>query len=85
MTAKEMFEALDFELVSNCNGFTYCKKDYTLGYIHIRFDNNCKIVEYYRIEREYIPNDRALSITIRMNAKLYQAITQQMKELGWVE
>lgn len=74
MTAKEMFENLCFELTNESPYIvTYMKK---LSYIieYVRFD---LINSRYEVICSCVDN--------YIDVKLHKAITQQMKELGWIK
>lgn len=71
MTAKEMFEEIGYEIIQSDEN----KINYSNGNFYIEFD-----LKY----REYMScsyNDDLLPITLEE----HKAITQQMKELGWLD
>ena len=76
MTAKEMFEELEYEQ-------TYCRD----GLIEYRDDNNMETIQFFnathcvRIDVDLIQNVEELTLS----DKEKRAIHQQMKELGWIE
>lgn len=78
MTAKEMFEALGYVEHPNPNygkipSSPYICVSYIIkGLVHSERD---KIVFY---------NDETYDVTCNVDIERHKAITQQMKELGWI-
>ncbi len=70
MTAKEMFEKLGYEQVI-----------YNGGVVGFGYDKKTKPIKTINIYTD----DMSFFSTSRITMKEYQAITQQMKELGWIE
>jgi len=71
MTAKEMFEALGYEQKT---------QDNVIWYLDIKNDSAIAFdikEKYYWTYDGYDP--------LNINIKLHNAITQKMKELGWIE
>jgi hypothetical protein len=84
VNAKEMFEKLDYypfdDEYHGCSTITYLNDDG--GYFHkIKFINFRKIV---RIEEYETYNEDTPQGVVDVDIELHQAITQQMKELGWL-
>jgi hypothetical protein len=78
MTAKEMFEKLGWNLVyARHDDFFYSKKIGDALYDLIFYLED-KTYEVYCTAKEH-------DITYPLNANEHLAITQQMKELGWIE
>lgn len=78
ITAQEMFEKLGYSLeIYHYLGKSYLLK-YSKGIISIAFDLEEK--EYSVSEYTYKDNE-----WYSIASELHQAITQQMKELGWIE
>ena len=77
MNAKEMFEALGYkkEMVNSAINFVRCKYGITK---RINFYDS---KQYYVALDGYTYNDSSGGTDV----KEYLAITQQMKELGWIE
>ena len=71
MTAKEMFEALGYEQ-------TLYRNTIGIGY-------KTKVKPYKTIEFYCYVEDLSYYATHRVTITEHQAITQQMKELGWIE
>ena len=83
MNAKETFERLGYDLIGNCGGLTYAKKD-GLGHQEtIRFQDNYKLVYFYW-ESTNPADDRVLPYKVMLNVNIYNAVNKQMKELGWI-
>ena len=82
MTVKEMFEALGYEQVTNNDNFIeYMDDSHGDGdYAYVSFNHMWKEYEvgYYD---GYETKRRE---PMRVSIKEHEAITQQMKELGWV-
>jgi hypothetical protein len=88
MTAKEMFEALGFK-----RNLVHSDTKEILATMYVKeYDKNDEVIicfvnksKTYRVEnvdgRENHENIYATSVGI----ETHQAITQQMKELGWIE
>lgn len=82
MTAKEMFEALGFKQTTN--------NDTLIEYIDVTHeDDNYIYIIFYLTSKEYevgysniyqIQTEEIVLVTI----KEHEAITKQMKELGWI-
>lgn len=79
MNAKEMFEKLNYKQVVNCDkGITYAEDYYIrVNIVKFNFENKTFILDY--AERFKFNNS-----WFEVNIELFQAITQQMKELGWI-
>ena len=71
MTSKEMFEALGYEQVTN--------NDNLIKYM----DDNGKYVSFIRMCEEYEVGYYD-GYARRVSIKEHEAITKQMKELGWI-
>ena len=84
MAAKEMFEELGYKLVGNCGGLTYSKKDSLIGRFIVRFENRYQFVYTYWVSNNPV-DISILPFQNIINIKLHQAITQQMKEMGWLD
>ena len=77
MTAKEMFKQAKVKFIKD-DGNSIIYNDYgTL----IRFNRKYKLVEYV----VPVPTDEYDSVEYDCEIDVLQAITQQMKELGWIE
>ena len=88
MTAKEMFEELGYVIktkteyeIRYCNNHGYNHED---GIDYVYFDLHDKAVERYDVYDGYRTYS-SLPKVYEQEPKLYKAITQQMKELGWLE
>lgn len=98
MTAKEMFEALGYEFYDHHflnvprsqnimipqdePYLEYRSEDKNIGEEVIRFHGQSKFVSVYAIGNI---GERRHSLPAPLNAAEIKAITQQMKELGWME
>lgn len=75
MTAKEMFEELNFK---------YLETDFSIDYIYMgtKTDYICEI-SFYLTLKEYmvIVNDEFAAVDMQLN----KAIQKQIEELGWIE
>ena len=85
MTAKEMFETLGYKLAlpynSKNENYAYLYiKDYGNKYHEIRFMFRDKIVQCSKI---FYDDKKMWSLSIDIETQ--KAITQQMKELGWLK
>lgn len=82
MTAKEMFEELGYEQTRNSNNLIEYK-DFSHG------DGDYKYVIFYHIFKEYEVGyfdgyqTKTAEPTV-VSIKEHEAITKQMKELGWI-
>lgn len=78
-TAKEMFEELGYgyHFDEFYNKISYRKY---LGFIGLN-------VDFYLKDKDYVAYKDTVHMVVTHNVgiKLHQAITQQMKELGWIE
>ena len=75
MNAQEMFEELGYKFNEDEIEIMYSFPKYYDGYyLRIVFD---KIMSSYKVTK--------LNHSTSIGIKLHQAITQQMKELGWIE
>lgn len=75
MNAKEMFEKLGYRLTddSDLDYMTYKKGDIEINFIIFE--------KVYHCSKQLI----LTWVPIKVDVDLYKAITQQMKELGWIE
>lgn len=83
MTAKEMFEKLGYEEFENDKSFIQYRDD-SHGdgdYAFVRFNHMWKEYETGYYDGYETKNEETYTVSI----ELHQAITQQMKELGWIE
>ena len=83
MTAKEMFKKLGYEQVQNDNGFITYKDDE-----HNKHeDGDYKYVSFNHLYNEYeVGYYNGYELTeyaVVVSIKEHEAITQQLKELGW--
>lgn len=75
MTAKEMFEELGYELYEN-----------RAGYPWIDFESEDFIITFFLKSKSYKKVSREdENLEKNINQQEYKAITQKMKELGWLE
>ena len=77
MNAKEMFEQARVKFIKD-DGNLIIYSDYG---VLIRFNRRFKLVEYV----VSVPTDEYDSVEYDCEIDVLQAITQQMKELGWIE
>ena len=82
MTAKEMFEALDYEQVTNNDNFI----EYMDG---SHGDGDYAYISFGRMWKEYEVGyfdgyETQTREPMRVSIKEHEAITKQMKELGWL-
>lgn len=78
MKAKEMFEELDEVL--NVDIEIKDVKSYGIyKYVDVKlnYSDSCKTIEFNGFNKTY-------SVSGNIDTELHQAITQQMKELGWL-
>lgn len=82
MTAKEIFEKLDFELFSTCEtGLLYIRED-EKGKLYIGFFENTKDITFeYTAKSGANQESRLVTVPI----SLLSAIHKQCEELGWLE
>ena len=82
MTAKEMFEALDYELIINRGSvIEYIDDSHGDGdYVYVRFYPMYKEYEIGYFDGYETKTKVATGVSI----KEHEAITKQMKELGWI-
>ena len=83
MTAKEMFEKLGYKLIQN-DIYKIVYQDNWLddgSHIRIEFDLQFKHFNPIFTNKPYLKTDTFMDIDV----PLFLAITQQMKELGWIE
>ena len=74
MTAKEMFEALGYKFNQKSDfDFRWINKDFFI-YFDLNYSNYS--VCFNNVNKNDNPD---------ISIKLHKAITQQMKELGWIE
>ena len=79
MKAKEMFEKLGFtKLININNGTWYSKINDDGNTLSVRFNHNEKTIQC-----TFSTDNESMGLPITF--ELYKAITQQMKELGWIE
>jgi len=72
MTAKEKFEKLGFDLdIYEYNGEEFLEYSF----------NDVEVIEFNKTKRIY----KIFVPKINVSIEIHQAITQQMKELGWIE
>ena len=81
MTAKEMFEALGYELINSGNIIEYIDDKHG--------DGDYKFVNFSRMWKEYAVGyfdgyETKRREPSRVTIKEHEAITKQMKELGWI-
>lgn len=74
MSAKEMFEKLEYKYFNNGLRITYEKYA----------DNECKMIEFNLKNKNIILADDGNEVS-ELSLKELQAINQQCKELGWLE
>ena len=84
MTAKEMFEKLGYELYTQPNPKLIEYRDDSHG------DGDYAFVQFYSMYKEFQVGyfdgyETEEEQPFKISIELYQAITQQMKELGWIE
>lgn len=82
MTAKEMFEALGYEQVTNNNNLIEYTDD-------SHGDGDYVYISFYRMWKEYEVGyydgyETKTKGATMVSIKEHEAITKQMKELGWV-
>ena len=80
MKAQDMFKEL---------GFNYEKEDMLIRYLrYIELDNRMEYIEFYISDNDCVlssvDNHLKTYMGFVIDSKLVVAITQQMKELGWV-
>ena len=80
MTAKEMFEKLGFELA----------KDFDFNYIYTGNErkDDLRLVYFdlnYKTYSTHATDEFGDTVYMGVTPELHLAITQQMKELGWIE
>ena len=82
MTAKEMFEALGYEQTTNSNNLIeYTDDSHGDGdYAYVRFNRMWKEYEVGYFDGYETKTDLVTVVSI----KEHEAITKQMKELGWI-
>ncbi len=81
MSAKEMFEKSDFELHDDIpHQINYFNKNFITETNIISFDKNTRTIECL-IESD---SPFTLDVPYPINVELLKAITQQCKELGWL-
>ena len=75
MTANEMFEALKYK--------SYIEYD-RLCYIN---EDEEKSITFFKDMKKYLPfrNLKSAPVPLMLTTDEHKAITQQMKELGWLE
>ena len=75
MTAREMFEKLGYEVLE------------LFGYVCVRYKKKQRPNSEWDYGREinFRRSDKSYTIYGTVTLELNQAITQQMKELGWIE
>lgn len=73
MTAKEMFKELGYDEEHTSTHITYYKKKLLFGY---------KSVTFWMTYKNYDTSDGYEELDV--TPELHLAITQQMKELGWL-
>lgn len=71
MTAKEMFEKLDYDLYRNDSRITYEKYDK---------NDNCKMIEFIDMKLKIVDEDNEV---YELSLEELQAINKQVEELGW--
>ena len=79
MTAKELFESLGYKQIATYyNLIEYIDDKEGSDYVYIIFDLSLKVYEvgYFDGYKTTVP--------ITTSIKEHKAITQQMKELGWI-
>jgi hypothetical protein len=84
MTAQEMFEKLEYELYTQPNSRLIEYRDDSHGdgdYAFVQFDSMYKEFQVGYFDKYETEEKQPFEISI----ELYKAITQQMKELGWLE
>ena len=82
MTAKEMFEALGWELVST-------REDYRNGILYYTKTQGSAVydLDFYLDDKTYFAYGtvKGQNINCPLSIDEHLAITQQMKELGWID
>lgn len=79
MSAKEMFEELDYEQTKTKRFIKYTYKYFTSNWYHIMFDLEEKLIDcYISNDSPFSPNEPS-SISIDE----LKAINKQVEELGW--
>ena len=78
MTAKELFESLGYKQTIN--------SDYLIEYIGANENNDRVYIRFYFLSKGYEVGyfDGYISTAMETSIKEHKAITQQMKELGWI-
>lgn len=84
-TAKEMFKKLGYELkVTSYDVIVYVNESQREGW-----QEHSQDVIFLKQDKLYIAQmllkSSGIGWRMYMNAELHQAITQQMRELGWIE
>ena len=74
MSAKEMFEELNYEYFNNGLRITY--QNYTIS--------ECKIIEFDLKKRTMLLADDSEEV-VMLNIKELKAINKQVEELGWLD
>ena len=82
MTAKEMFEALDYkQTINNDNLIKYKDDSHGDGdYVYVSFNHMWKQYEVGYYDGYETKTKQPTEVTI----KEHEAITKKMKELGWI-
>ena len=83
MTALEMFDMVGYKMVGNVGGITFSKSDKILGNHIIKFDNRFKLISMYWEVNGVI--GKVLPSETLVNSSIILAVTQQMKEFGWIK
>ena len=73
MTAREMFERLGYMLIKTSVAICYVNDS----------DDEYKSVEFYYSDHTFKVADD-YNVPVRIGSALFDAIQQQMKELGWI-
>lgn len=81
MNAQEMFEELGYKVTYYENVIYYIKIEAYVG--RGRRKSNSYTISFNLLEKQYTTMFNSWQLSI--NAKLHEAITQQMKELGWLK
>ena len=78
MTAKKLFEMLDYKQTIN--------SDYLIEYIADKGGNDFVYIRFYFLSKGYEVGyfDGYIYTAMETSIKEHEAITQQMKELGWI-
>jgi len=87
MKAKEMFEKLGYKKIENPRELTsvyaaYEQDDIVYEYYH---EGELCLRLYFNVEYKIYGYELVYDVVIETNIEEHQAITQQLKELEWIE